>query len=244
MSNWDVEQYESRYSFVWQFGADLMELLAPKPGERVVDLGCGSGQLTDRIAQSGAAVIGIDNAPTMIAQARINYPHLEFRLADATRFTVEPPADAVFSNAALHWVKDAAAAAACIRGALKPGGRFVAELGGQGNVQSVLDALEAVLGHCENPWYYPSIGEYATLLENHGLSVTQAWLFDRPTPLEGEGAMEDWLTMFGGSFFSGYPEARQTELRRQVAGHLRPRFHRNGTWMVDYRRLRIVALAR
>lgn len=240
-SSWDVERYEAGYSFVWQFGADVIDLLAARKGERILDLGCGSGQLTERIAQSGATVIGIDSAPAMLAQARINYPHLEFQLADATRFTVEPPVDAVFSNAALHWVKDADSAATCIVNALKPGGRFVAELGGRGNIASILGTVNEVLGPRENPWYFPSIGEYASLLERHGLAVTQAWLFDRPTELEGAGALVDWLKMFGGAFLDGYPEPRQADLRRQIAERLRPRLYRDGKWVLDYRRLRVVA---
>jgi len=240
--SWDVERYEARHSYIWNLGAGLIELLDPKPGERIVDLGCGSGQLTGQIAQSGATVIGVDSAPAMIAQARINFPQLKFLLADAANFTIDEPVDAVFSNAALHWMKPPEPVAAAIHRALKPGGRLVAEFGGRGNIRAILDALSAVFDGAENYWYFPSIAEYAKLLEDSGLSVTFAALFERPTPLEGEDAMEDWMEMFCGTFLNGVSAPRRAELRRNVAERLRPRLYRDGKWIADYRRLRIVAI--
>src|SRR5882724_9484680 len=174
-ASWDVARYEAGHSYVWKFGEDLLTVLNPQAGERIIDLGCGSGQLTEQIAASGAKVIGIDHSPEMVAQARINYPaarypNLEFRLADAMSFDVAVAVDAVFSNAALHWVKDQAAAIAAIARALRPGGRFVAELGGRGNIGAIMESLGAILGGAEerSPWNFPSISEYATLLEANG----------------------------------------------------------------------------
>ncbi|HXA64014.1 MAG TPA: methyltransferase domain-containing protein [Bryobacteraceae bacterium] len=242
---WDAEQYEGKHSFVWRLGAGVVELLAAKSGERILDIGCGTGQLTAEIAKQGAQVVGLDNSANMIGQARQNYPGLSFVLGDATSFHFEEPFDAVFSNAALHWVKQADAAAESIGRALKPGGRFVAEFGGQGNTRSVLKALHAALGKDSDarcPWYYPSVGEYASLLDRHGLQVRHAELFDRPTPLEGENGMEDWLRMFCGSFFKGMPPDAVVAKMREVVGLLRPVQYRNGVWTVDYRRLRVLAL--
>jgi SAM-dependent methyltransferase len=242
---WDAEQYEGKYSWVWRLGAGVVELLAPRPGERILDVGCGTGQLTAEISKQGAQVVGLDSAVTMIGQARQNYPGLAFVLGDATNFHFEEPFDAVFSNAALHWVKQAGAAAESIARALKPGGRFVAEFGGNGNTGSILSALRVVLGpefDGRFPWYYPSIAEYASLLERHGLEVRHAELFDRPTPLEGENGMEDWLRMFGDSFFKGMPADEVVTKRREVAGLVRPKLYRDGVWTVDYRRLRVVAV--
>jgi trans-aconitate 2-methyltransferase len=129
-NQWKSALYESKHSFVWQYGADCLELLSPQMGERILDLGCGTGQLTQEIAKRGAIAIGIDKAPTMISQAQKNYPNLQFEVADATNFHVEEPFDAVFSNATLHWIKEPERAIACIWQALKAGGRFVAEFGG------------------------------------------------------------------------------------------------------------------
>jgi len=244
-NSWDAEQYEGKHSFVWRLGAGVVELLAPQPGERILDLGCGTGQLTAEIAKHGAHVIGLDNSANMIGQARQNYPDLTFVLGDAVSFRFEAPLDAVFSNAALHWVKNADPAADSIARALRPGGRFVAEFGGSGNTRSILNALRAVLGTEANarcPWYYPSIGEYASVLERHGLQVRRAELFDRPTPLEGETGMEDWLRMFCGKFFEDMPAAGVSAKMREVVELLRPERFGDGVWTVDYRRLRVVAL--
>lgn len=145
-NTWNPGQYQQGFSFVWRHGEELIGLLAPQPGERILDLGCGTGQLTAEIAKSGAQVVGIDSSPEMIQQARSNYPGLRFELTDATQFRTAEPFDAVFSNAALHWIKDAGGVASTIAQALKPGGRFVAEFGGKGNVRSLVQAVAAVYG--------------------------------------------------------------------------------------------------
>ena len=235
---WDAKKYQQRHSYVFEYGQAALDLLAAQPGERILDLGCGSGQLTAAIAEAGASVVGLDSSPEMLAEARAHYPGIEFRLGDVADFMLEAPVDAVFSNAVLHWVKNADSAARCISRALKPGGRFVAEFGGHGNVQSIVAALRDVLGPVETPWYYPSIGEYAALLERHGLEPRQAWLIDRPTPLDGEDGMEDWLAVFARDFNPG----QRKDLWRAVAGRLRPTNYFDGVWTVDYRRLRIVAV--
>jgi len=239
--NWDAQDYQERYAYVFKYGEALLDLLAPKAGERILDLGCGAGQLTAAIARTGAEALGLDASPEMIAQARANFPALDFRVGDATNFSVNEPLDAVFSNAALHWVKNAEAVAACVSRALKPGGRFVAELGGHGNIQSVVTAIRDVLGPIELPWFFPGIGEYASILESHGLEVRRAELFDRPTRVEGEDGMEHWLSVFGGSIVTGLSDEQRKETWRTVAQKLRPHSYRDGGWVLDYRRLRIVA---
>jgi len=236
---WDAGHYEASYEFVWQYGAGLLEILKPRAGERVLDVGCGTGQLTHEIAQSGAGVLGIDSSPEMIAQARQNYPKLAFRLVDAASFRADEPFDAVFSNAALHWMKPPEPVVAAIAAALREGGRFVAELGGKGNIASILEALELVLGRERvqelNPWHFPSLGEYASLLELHGLAVSNAALFPRPTAISGEGGLRDWMQMFGRRF-----PVDQQELARMEA-YLRPKLFRDGAWWIDYVRLRVAA---
>jgi trans-aconitate methyltransferase len=242
---WDAARYQDKHSFVWRYGADLLQILEPRNGERILDVGCGTGQLTAAITRSGAEVVGLDYSPDMLANARKNFPDLTFVVGDAARFEFPEHFDAVFSNAALHWVKDAAGAARSIAGALRPGGRFVAEFGGKGNIASVLNALRAVLGpnaDQRSPWYYPSIGEYSTVLEKHGFEVRQASLFDRPTPLEGENGMDQWLRMFLPSYLRELPSERADEVVSQLVEHLRPQLYRGGTWTVDYRRIRIVAV--
>ncbi|MFH7025301.1 MAG: class I SAM-dependent methyltransferase [Heteroscytonema crispum UTEX LB 1556] len=248
--SWNTVLYESKHNFVWQYGEDLLQLLNPKPGESILDLGCGTGQLTEKIALSGAQVMGIDYAPAMIEKARQNYPQLQFDVADGRNFQVEKLLDAVFSNAALHWVPEADAVIRCIYQALKPSGRFVAEFGGKGNVQAIATALSYALeiigipqASTPNPWYFPSIGDYATRLEQQGFDVTHAILFPRPTPLEdGNAGMANWIRMFGSAFLTGLSVEQQIQVIHSVEEQLRPILYHNGTWTADYRRIRIVAI--
>jgi trans-aconitate methyltransferase len=224
----------------------MLPLLAPKPGERILDLGCGPGQLTAKIAEAGAHVVGIDSSPDMIGQARQNYPQLQFQLADAVRFTFPEPVDAVFSNAVLHWIQDAEAVVRNVASVLRPGGRFVAEFGGKRNVRALLAAGQTVLERhgfaYRNPWYLPSIGEYASLLERHDLEVNSAWHFDRMTALdEGDDAMRDWIATFGSVVLAPAPKAQWTILTREMEEILRPELFRDGRWYLDYVRIRVQA---
>ncbi|MEG4227424.1 methyltransferase domain-containing protein [Microcoleus sp. N9_B2] len=256
--SWNTSLYEKNHAFIWQYGESLLELLAPKAGERILDLGCGTGQLTAKIAENGTLVQGIDSSLSMISTAKFNYPHINFVAADARDFQVEEPLDAVFSNAVLHWIKQPDAAINCVEKALKPGGRFVAEFGGKGNVGAIVRALLSVLSEigCQepealNPWYFPSIGEYAGLLEKQGFDVGYAVLFDRPTPLEGGSAgMVNWIEMFAGGFLSGLSDdvreaklsRRESQVINSVEERLRSALYRDGNWIADYRRIRVVAV--
>jgi trans-aconitate methyltransferase len=247
MSNtWDANHYDAAHSYVWTLAADLIELLAPQAGERVLDLGCGTGHLTAKIAECGALVVGIDASAEMMRQARENYPGLEFRVGDATSFEEADPFDAVFSNATLHWVKDANAAAVRIAAALRPGGRFVAEFGGAGNVREVCRAIAAGLAavgapafESLSPWYFPGIAEYSAVLEGAGLEVTFATLFDRPTVLEA--GLQSWVEMYGTTFLNAVGEAKREAFLDAVEVAGRAALFKEGKWVVDYRRLRVVA---
>jgi trans-aconitate methyltransferase len=246
--DWDPDAYDDGHSFVYEYGRDLLDHLEPAPDERVLDLGCGTGELTSEIADRGASVVGLDDSAEMIAAARESHPSCSFVHADATNWTSETPFDAVFSNAALHWIDDQEAVLETVRSALRPGGRFVAELGGTGNVQAIVGALQAEFddrGHdVEHPWYFPSIGEYASRLERHGFEVRFARLFDRPTKLDdGERGLGAWIGMFGESFFDGVSDEERDEIVAAVEAELRPTLFRKGSWIADYRRLRFVAVA-
>jgi len=247
-SNWNAQLYDDKHSFVWKLAAGVLELLDPKPGERILDLGCGTGHLTGKIAEGGIEVIGVDRSPEMIAQAREKYPALRFELMDARELAVDGRFDAVFSNATLHWIKEPERVIAGIAKLLKPGGRFVAEFGGKGNTGELLKAVDriwtkrALPGPPPSPWFYPTIAEYSTLLEKHGLEVTYAMLFERPTPLDdGEGGLRNWLDMFGASFAASLPESTRDQLKDELARELRPALFRDGHWVMDYRRLRVAA---
>jgi trans-aconitate methyltransferase len=240
--SWDTELYEARHNFVWRMGEGVVELLHPQPGERILDLGCGPGQLTNKIAESGAQVIGLDASPSMIGQARQNFPKLRFVLQDSASMTFDNEFDAVFSNAALHWMLDSTAVVSAVAKSLKPGGRFVAEMGGKGNIQTIVAAIHDVVGKYHpvpaSQHFYPSVSEYATILESHGLEVRMAQLFDRPTPLEGEAGMENWIKQFKLYYFEGVPPTALQE----VITNLRPKLHTEKGWHADYRRLRFLAV--
>ncbi|HWD98543.1 MAG TPA: methyltransferase domain-containing protein [Bryobacteraceae bacterium] len=243
---WDSSLYDDRHSFVWKKSADLIELLALQPGERILDLGCGTGHLTASIAERGAEVIGLDSSPSMVAQARQNYPKLKFVLADARDFRFEAPFDAVFSNAALHWMPEAERVIESIARALKPGGRFVLEMGGKGNIARLTSAIEYVLREMgkpvHNPWFFPSLGEYATLLERHGFEVAYGSTFDRWNRLEHpERGLREWLEMFAGSWFQGLSAEDRIAGYRDIENRLRGGLWCDGAWWADYKRLRVSA---
>ena len=250
IKQWDASAYDSQHAFVWKLGADVIELLSPRPGERILDLGCGTGHLTRKIADAGAEVVGIDNSAAMIEQARKNFPDIRFEVADGTDFHFDEPFDAVFSNAAIHWMRDPAAVARCTYEALKSGGRFAAEFGGKGNLKATKMALHGAAhdaGYAVSEEvayrYYPSVGEYATLLESEGFRVTYASHFDRPTPLSGgEDGLRNWLATFADNVIDMLPEDKRAEVIAETEKRLRAQAYRDGTWYADYRRIRVVAM--
>ena len=247
---WDANLYDNKHSFVFQYGESVLELLEVKSGERILDLGCGTGHLTEKIREQGAEVIGMDASPEMIAQAKANYPELDFVVANGASFQFDEPFDVVFTNATLHWIKDADGVIKSVYNALKPGGRFVGEFGGKGNNQLMMAATEKVLkkhGYLKNsfvlPWYYPSTAEYATKLEAGGFRVTLATHFDRPTLLQdGREGMIKWFRMFGESIFKVVPAAELTQILNEITDLLQPTNEVDRQWYADYKRLRFTAV--
>jgi trans-aconitate methyltransferase len=245
---WDSKLYEQQHRFVSDYGADVLQWLNPRPGEDILDVGCGTGQLAAQIAESGANVFGIDASASMIATAKENYAEIGFEVVDATQLHYQDIFDAIFSNATFHWIENQDALIAGLYRSLKKGGRLVAEFGGKHNVKSITDALQTAaneLGLADrantNFWFFPSISTYATLLEKHGLEVEQAWLFDRPTTLNGENGTHIWISQFAQYAFKLLNEEETTALKNMAVALLKPTYFRNGVWTADYRRLRIKA---
>jgi trans-aconitate methyltransferase len=248
--SWNASAYDSGHSFVWKYGEEVLELLDPRPGERVLDLGCGTGHLTNQIAVRGAEVVGLDKSAPMIERGRKLYPSLRFEIGDATHFEFSEPFDAVFSNAAIHWMKDQDAVADSIWRVLNMGGRFVAEFGGKGNIQKLRTALHNALeagryslNREATRRYYASIGEYSTLLESHGFRVRYAAHIDRPTKLEGgESGLRKWLEVFADNELAAVPQIERDEFIHRVERELKRDLFRDGSWFADYKRLRVVAI--
>ena len=243
---WNATAYAEVGAFVPSLGAGVLEWLNPKPGERILDLGCGDGQLTAKIAAAGAEVIGVDASAEMIESAKKR--GVAAHLGNAEALTFQSEFDAVFSNAALHWVRNQDAMLAGVKRALKPGGRFVAEMGGHGNVAAILVALTAVLQRHgladleDGVNYYPTPNAYRERLEKHGFSVQEIQLIPRPTPLHA--GMAAWLTTFRSGVLEQIPEALRPVIVDETVALLAPALrNEQGNWTGDYIRLRFIAYA-
>ncbi len=248
-AEWNANLYDSKHDFVWKYGSDVVSLLAPQRGERILDVGCGTGHLTAQIAESGAEVVGVDRSPEMIAAARKAFPNLRFEITDARKLPFESEFDAVFSNATLHWIHEPLLVIEGARNALRPEGRFVGEFGGKGNIRNLQSALDRAVVELQlsrpgevNPWYYPSVAEYSALLEGSGFEVRLITLFDRPTGLaDGEAGLRNWITMFGSDYLAKVNSEMREPFFRRVEELLRSELFRDGQWWADYRRLRFAA---
>jgi trans-aconitate methyltransferase len=249
MTSWDADRYQRQFGYVPGLAGGVLELLDPSPGEVVLDLGCGTGELAATIGEAGARVIGLDSDPAMVAAASRRLGAANTLLADGHDFTLPEPVDAVFSNAALHWMPRPGEVVGCVRRALRPDGRFVAELGGAGNVAGIVAALQAAvteagLADPVVPWYFPTPGQYATLLEAGGFRVARMDFFPRPTLLaDCPGGLADWVAMFGGSMTAHVPVELLPGVLDRVNQLAAPRLRRDGRWLADYWRLRFVAVA-
>lgn len=241
---WNAARYRSQCAFVADLGAPLLDLLAPKPGEKILDLGCGDGRLTARIAAAGANVLGADSSPDMVAAT--SALGLQARLLDGQAMDFCQEYDAVFSNAALQWMKNANAVIAGVRAALKPGGRFVGELGGFGNVSAIRAALHDALeirgfdAAARSPWFFPSHNEYRARLEAHGFTVHLCELIPRPTMLPH--GLRSWIVNFCDSFLVDFDEIKKQTLTAEIESRLGPILRdEQGRWWADYVRLRFSA---
>ena len=246
---WNADRYAKHAHFVPALGQAVLDLLQAQPGERILDLGCGDGVLSEKIAALGATVVGVDSSADMVAAAQRR--GIDARVTNGYALTFNHEFDAVFSNAALHWMsEDPDAVVAGVGRALKPGGRFVGEMGGHGNVAAIMVGLTAVLERrglknaaATSPWYFPTSEAYAAKLERAGFEIDSIQLIPRPTPLPT--GMEEWIKTFALPFLTQLPEAQHEAALQEAVSLLRPALcDEEGNWTADYVRLRVAARAK
>ena len=245
MNNWDSSEYATHGSFVSDLGRPVLSLLDVTPGMRVLDLGCGDGTLSLEMQKMGAVVVGIDSSPDMVARAVA--AGVDARVGDGQHMVFTGEFDAVFSNAALHWMaQNPQAVVDGVFRALKPGGKFVAEMGGKGNVAHIVEAFSQALHHAgldpdiERLWYFPSDEAYSDHLRKAGFTVDSIDIFERPTPLPT--GIEPWLRMFGRPLLMRLPANDRDHAVKRIVNTLEPYLRDpQGRWVADYVRLRFVA---
>lgn len=241
---WNPAEYQRHAGYVAELGAGVLEWLAPRPGERILDLGCGDGVLTEKLQRLGCIVIGVDSSPAQIEATRLRGLSASVQSGETLAFDAE--FDAVFSNAALHWMRRPDAVIDGVRRALRPQGRFVAELGGHGCVAKIRRALGAALARrgidpeSRDPWYFPKAEDYARKLEQGGFKVRSLTLFERPTPLPTD--VDGWLETFAQNFTAVVAPEERASFIAEVRSELEPQLRDpEGRWIADYVRLRVWA---
>ncbi len=242
LQRWDAAGYARNARFVAEHGLAVLDLLAPRAGECVLDVGCGDGALSREIERLGAAVVGVDSSPELVAVAKT--AGLDARLIDAHEMAFSVEFDAVFTNAALHWMRDPTRVLDAVARALRPGGRFVGEFGGHGNVAAIRTALAAVLTErgfaVASPWYFPTVEEFAKLLQSHGFAIDAIALVPRPTALPT--GLRGWLDTFAHPFVARLDAAQRAEVLAAVTDLLSPILcDSEDNWTADYVRLRFSA---
>lgn len=245
LQRWSAQYYNDNARFVGDLAGAAVRLLDPRPGERILDIGCGDGYLSERLAAAGAEVVGFDYSPELVAAARAR--GIDARQGNAEELEFDSEFDGVFSNAAMHWMLRADAVVAGVRRALRPGGRFVGEFAGARNARIIRREVHAALDRRGidsaevDPWYLPTAEEYRAVLEGGGLDVVHVELFDRPVVIDYPIA--DWIRTFGSPYLTVLPdEAARTALLDEVTERLEPELlGPDGRWTVDYTRLRFRA---
>lgn len=242
---WNAGEYANTFAFVPAYGEDVMNLLTVPTGARVMDLGCGNGTLTELLKTRGYNVFGVDDSEDMLKKARETHPDISFVRGNATTYTCEEPVDAIFSNAVFHWI-NAEKQDDLIKHLaqnLRTGGEAVFEFGGYkcaDAVHSTLRTLFEAKGlNYVFEFFFPTIGQYAPMLEKHGLQVEYAILFDRPTPQKSENGLIDWINMFVTKPFEGMDPVTKQEILTTAEEELRPVLYHDSIWFIDYVRIRM-----
>lgn len=246
---WDAERYAGEATFVHAMGSDLLAVLAPQLGEKILDVGCGEGSVTAQIAQAGAVVVGVDSSESQIELAQSR--GLDAHVMNACEVPFDAEFDAVYSNATFHWIADFPILVQRLHQVLKPGGRLVVEFGGAGNIAAILHALQTMfakhglVAEQFQPWHFRTPETWQTALQTHGFQAIQTWHYPRPTPVKH--GIRSWLELMAGDYFNPQPASRRERLLDDVVEALQPTLyhppeHAQPGWWVDYVRLRVTAV--
>ena len=242
-NQWNAKEYNKNADFVSKMALPVVELLAPKKDEKILDLGCGDGTLSLEIQKYGSKLIGVDLSADMVEKSKLK--GVEASLMSVTELTFNDVFDAIFSNAVLHWVHDANLVIKNVKQALKADGRFIGEFGGYGNIRSLQEAIQTVFerhreyGEFQNPWYFPKKEEYAKVLQEGGFRVHYIEIIKRPTPI---GDIKEWLNIFANGIMKNVPTSKKESFKEEVESILKPKlFTQKDGWVIDYVRLRFAA---
>lgn len=245
-TEWNAQNYTDNFKFVHKYGEAVTDLITAPRGSLVVDVGCGNGALTKVLCDKGYDVIGIDSNEQMLEKANILYPDINFMLCDATELELSEKADVIFSNAVFHWIDNQDKLVESLADNLKSNGQLVFEFGGKGCAQTVHSSLEKAFSDYgltyHNGFNFKSVGEFAPLLEKYGFRVEFATLFDRPTAQIGENGLENWINMFCAKAFENVDKATKNNIIKNAVELCKPFLYKDGTWYVDYVRLRMKAV--
>lgn len=243
---WNSTLYDGSHTFVSAYGSELISYIPSNKGQCILDLGCGTGDLAQQLYQAGNQVVGIDSSKEMIDTASSKYPHLQFKVMDATGMEIENAFDVVFSNAVFHWITDQRKLLKCIYTALKNGGKLICEFGADGNISKIETAYRACVesygGTYDSPFCFPSVDAYAALLIEIGFDIETIYDYDRKTALSnGKDGLKKWMTQFFAGSLSMYDQGKQGAILRKTETMLAEKMFDGEKWIADYRRLRVIA---
>lgn len=239
---WNSTLYDKSQSFVSEYGSDLISLIPKDKKQCILDLGCGTGDLTQKLSEISENVIGIDGSKDMVAAAKLKYPHIHFEEMDACNLAWKNKFDVVFSNAVFHWISDQMQLLKGIHATLKDGGMLICEFGANGNISQIESAYQSVVTSYQSPFYFPTTKRYSTLIEEIGFDLEKAYDYDRPTPLpDGKDGLKNWMKQFFAGNLSTYNKTEQEEILENVQQMLEGKMFDGTKWIADYRRIRVVA---
>ncbi|GLB24521.1 SAM-dependent methyltransferase [Lacrimispora xylanolytica] len=238
---WNSTLYDKSHSFVSEYGYDLITYLPSDKNQCILDLGCGTGDLTKKLSEICNEVIGIDGSEEMIEAAKIKYPHLNFQVMNASLIPWESKFDIIFSNAVFHWIPDQEILLKRIYSALKDGGSLISEFGAYGNISAIESAYSSVVPSYKSPFYFPTVESYSVVLKKAGFSIQKIYDYDRPTPLsDGKYGLRKWMKQFFSNDLSSYNNLEQENILKDVESLLENQLFDGEKWVADYRRIRVI----